>query len=145
MVIAVFVVIIDSRFYFFFSWFIYGALMFLLLLVLLFGNEINGAKSWFEFGNFSLQPSEFAKFGTALALAVYLSAKEARSDKSECHYPCIGNNSASGISDSSPARHGFHDCIFCIVPCSFQGRNESLYICIRFTNGDTFLSDLAYE
>jgi rod shape determining protein RodA len=74
-VIAIFVVIIDSRFYFFFSWFIYGALMFILLLVLLFGKEINGAKSWFEFGGFSLQPSEFAKFGTALALAVYLSAK----------------------------------------------------------------------
>ena len=77
LVIAIFVVIIDSRFYFFFSWFIYGALMFILLLVLLFGKEINGAKSWFEFGSFSLQPSEFAKFGTALALAVYLSAKAA--------------------------------------------------------------------
>ena len=74
-VIAIFVVIIDSRFYFFFSWFIYGALMLILILVLLFGKEINGAKSWFEFGSFSLQPSEFAKFGTALALAVYLSSK----------------------------------------------------------------------
>jgi rod shape determining protein RodA len=75
MVLAIFVVIIDSRFYFFFSWFIYGALMLLLILVLMLGKEINGAKSWFEFGSFSLQPSEFAKFGTALALAVYLSAK----------------------------------------------------------------------
>lgn len=75
MIIAVSVVIIDSRFYFFFSWFIYGALMFLLVIVLLFGSQINGARSWFEFGNFSFQPSEFAKFGTALALAVYLSSK----------------------------------------------------------------------
>jgi rod shape determining protein RodA len=75
LVIAIFVVIIDSRFYFFFSWFIYGALMFLLILVLLFGKEINGAKSWFEFRGFSVQPSEFAKVGTALALAVYLSSK----------------------------------------------------------------------
>ena len=74
-IIAVFVVTIDNRFYFFFSWFIYGALMLLLILVLLFGTEINGARSWFEFGSFSLQPSEFAKFGTALALAVYLSSK----------------------------------------------------------------------
>jgi rod shape determining protein RodA len=75
LVIAIFVVIIDSRFYFFFSWFIYGALMILLLLVLLFGSVVNGAKSWFEFGSFSLQPSEFAKFGTALALAYYLSSR----------------------------------------------------------------------
>jgi rod shape determining protein RodA len=75
MVIAVFIVIIDNRFYFFFSWFIYGACMLLLVLVLIFGKEINGARSWFEFGGFSLQPSELAKFGTALALASYLNTK----------------------------------------------------------------------
>jgi rod shape determining protein RodA len=75
-VIAVFVVIIDSRFYFFFSWFIYGFVMLLLVLVLVFGNEVNGAKSWFELGGLSLQPSEFAKFATALALAGYLNTKQ---------------------------------------------------------------------
>jgi rod shape determining protein RodA len=75
LVIAVFIVIIDNRFYFFFSWFIYGACMLLLILVLLVGKEINGARSWFEFGGFSLQPSELAKFGTALALASYLNNK----------------------------------------------------------------------
>ena len=75
LVIAVFIVIIDNRFYFFFSWFIYGACMLLLILVLIFGKEINGARSWFEFGGFSLQPSEMAKFGTALALASYLNNK----------------------------------------------------------------------
>jgi rod shape determining protein RodA len=75
LVIAVFIVIIDNRFYFFFSWFIYGACMLLLILVLIVGKEINGARSWFEFGGFSLQPSELAKFGTALALASYLNNK----------------------------------------------------------------------
>jgi rod shape determining protein RodA len=89
-VIAVFVVIIDSRFYFFFSWFIYGILMLMLLLVLLFGTEINGARSWFEFGNFSLQPSEFAKFGTALALAVYLSSKRHDLTKFNIFIPAVG-------------------------------------------------------
>jgi rod shape determining protein RodA len=88
-VIAIFVVIIDSRFYFFFSWFIYGALMLILLLVLLFGKEINGAKSWFEFGGFSLQPSEFAKFGTALALAVYLSSKRHDLTRLEIFIPAL--------------------------------------------------------
>lgn len=75
LVIAVFVVIIDNRFYFFFSWVIYGALMLLLMMLLIFGTEINGARSWFEFGGMSLQPSELAKFGTALALAGYLNTK----------------------------------------------------------------------
>jgi rod shape determining protein RodA len=75
LVVAVFVVIIDNRFYFFFGYFIYGAMILLLMLVLVFGREINGAKSWFELGPFSFQPSEFAKAGTALALARYLNSR----------------------------------------------------------------------
>ena len=75
LVIAVFVVVIDTRFYFFFAYYVYGLLMILLLIVLVLGKEVNGARSWFEFGSLSLQPSEFAKFGTALALAAYLSSK----------------------------------------------------------------------
>jgi len=74
-VLAVFIIIIDNRFYFFFSWFIYGISMLLLVLVVIFGKEINGARSWFEFGGISLQPSELAKFSTALALASYLNTK----------------------------------------------------------------------
>jgi rod shape determining protein RodA len=74
LVIAVFVVVIDTRFYFFFAYFIYGGLIFLLIMVLILGKDINGARSWFQFGSLSLQPSEFAKFGTALALAAYLNS-----------------------------------------------------------------------
>ena len=75
LILAVFITIIDNRFYFFFSWFIYGACMLLLVLVVIIGKEINGARSWFELGGISLQPSELAKFGTALALASYLNNK----------------------------------------------------------------------
>lgn len=74
-IVAVFVVIIDNRFYFFFGYFIYGAVILLLMLVLVFGREINGARSWFELGPFTIQPSEFAKAGTALALARYLNLR----------------------------------------------------------------------
>jgi rod shape determining protein RodA len=73
--VAVFIVIIDNRFYFFFGYFIYGGFILILALVLVFGREINGARSWFEFGSISLQPSEFAKVGTALALARYLNSR----------------------------------------------------------------------
>lgn len=74
-ILAIFIILIDNRFYFFFSWFIYGTCMLLLILVVIFGKEINGARSWFEFGAISLQPSELAKFGTALALASYLNTR----------------------------------------------------------------------
>lgn len=74
-ILAVFIVIIDNRFYFFFSYFIYAGLIFLLVLVLVLGKEIHGARSWFEFHGISFQPSEFAKFGTALAIARYLNLR----------------------------------------------------------------------
>ncbi len=76
LVIAVFVVVIDSRFYTFFAWFVYGFAILLLMLVLVLGREINGARSWFQIGTLSLQPSEFAKFSTALALAAYLNSRK---------------------------------------------------------------------
>ena len=41
---------------------------------LLFGREANGAKAWFEFGSFRMQPVEFVKIATALALARVMSA-----------------------------------------------------------------------
>ncbi len=71
---AFIILIIDSSFYVFFSWPIYALVIFSLLLVLVAGVEINGQKSWFIiWGDLRLQPSEFAKFGTALALAKLLS------------------------------------------------------------------------
>ena len=52
---------------------IYGITVFFLIMVLIFGNVINGARAWFSFGFFSFQPAEWAKFGTALAVSSYLS------------------------------------------------------------------------
>jgi len=73
--ILIFVIMmIDMKFFTSFSYIIYGATMLLLVLVLLFGTEISGAKSWIRFGSFALQPAEFAKFATSLALARYLSS-----------------------------------------------------------------------
>ncbi len=90
LVLAVFIVIIDVRFYFFFSWFIYIGIMLLLVLVLVFGREINGARSWFEFGQLSFQPSEFAKFGTALVLADFLSKRRQELTKLKVIIPSAG-------------------------------------------------------
>ncbi len=55
-----------------YSFVFYIAALFLLLLVLIFGKEIKGNRSWFAIGGFTLQPSEFAKFATGLALAKFL-------------------------------------------------------------------------
>ena len=52
---------------------IYGIVMGLLVLTLFLAVTVNGGKSWIDFGFFRFQPSEFAKFATALAIAKYLS------------------------------------------------------------------------
>ncbi|MEA1878930.1 MAG: rod shape-determining protein RodA [Bacteroidota bacterium] len=73
LVLGIIVLIIDSKFWVFFAYPVYGALVVLLVLVLFFGREINGATSWFFMGPFSIQPSEFAKMGTVLVVAKILS------------------------------------------------------------------------
>ncbi len=75
LVLGVFVMVTDNKLWFFFAWYIYGFFLLLLLLVLVVGKEINGARAWFDFGPFGLQPSEFAKFGTGLALASFLNSQ----------------------------------------------------------------------
>jgi rod shape determining protein RodA len=70
---AVAIILIDHRFFEFFSYFIYGFAILTLLAVLIAGKEINGSKSWFVLGGFQIQPSEFAKPAVALGLAKYLS------------------------------------------------------------------------
>lgn len=65
--------LMDWKFWSTFSFLFYALGIGLLLLVLIFGNEIKGSKSWFVFFGFSFQPSEFAKLATALAISTYLS------------------------------------------------------------------------
>jgi rod shape determining protein RodA len=72
-VLVIFLLAIDAKFYERFSSIIYIISLISLLGLFVFGKNINGATSWYGFGNFSLQPSEFAKAATALALAKYVS------------------------------------------------------------------------
>lgn len=72
-VIATIILMFDGQFFPTFAYPIFVALLLTLVGVLLFGAEVKGSKSWFKIGSFALQPSEFGKFATALALAKYLS------------------------------------------------------------------------
>lgn len=59
----------DSKFFVEFAYIIFGFSLFLLLFVLFFGKEVNGAKAWLEIGPVRLQPAEITKFAVSLSVA----------------------------------------------------------------------------
>jgi rod shape determining protein RodA len=72
-VLILLILLIDAKFFSTFSYWFYVATIVVLIFVLLFGKTVAGSKSWFQVGSFAIQPAEFAKFATALALARFLS------------------------------------------------------------------------
>ena len=67
--VAFVILIIEWRFFDTLSFVLYGITIISLIAVLFFAKETGGANSWFKIGDFKIQPSEFAKFTTSLALA----------------------------------------------------------------------------
>lgn len=70
--IGLLILLVDEKFFYAFSYPIYIITILLLLAVLAFATTVKGSSSWIEIGGFRMQPAEFAKFGTSLALARYL-------------------------------------------------------------------------
>jgi rod shape determining protein RodA len=76
--IGLLILLVDEKFFYAFAYPIYGLTILLLLAVLAFATTVKGSSSWIEIGGFRMQPAEFAKFGTALALARYMSGFNVR-------------------------------------------------------------------
>ena len=74
LVLALVILSIDSKFFSTFSYLFYGLTILSLAAVLLIGTTISGSRSWFQIGSFAIQPAEFAKFATCLALARFLTS-----------------------------------------------------------------------
>lgn len=65
--------LLDDRFYDTFAYVVYAALILLLFVTIFNPHQIKGSRSWLVLGPLRLQPAEFAKFATALALAKFMS------------------------------------------------------------------------
>ena len=72
LVVGFMILLIDAKFFNAFAYIFYGLSIASLLMVLAIGSKISGSTSWIQLGPLTFQPSELAKFGTALALAHYL-------------------------------------------------------------------------
>jgi rod shape determining protein RodA len=81
LIIILIILIVDMRFYETFAYVIFSGIMLLLLAVPIIGKEVAGNKSWLGVGAFGIQPSEFAKFATALAVAKFIGSVGFRMDQ----------------------------------------------------------------
>ena len=77
-VLALMILVIDGKFYAAFSYAIYAVFILLLISTFAFSRDVKGSFGWIDIGSFKLQPAEFAKFATSMALAKYLSTLDIR-------------------------------------------------------------------
>ena len=73
-VLGFILLLLDDRFYDTFAYAIFAVLLLLLIATIFNPHSIKGSRSWLVLGPLRLQPAEFAKFATALALAKFMSA-----------------------------------------------------------------------
>jgi len=71
--IIVIILSLEAKFYERFASIVYIVAILSLLGLFVFGKDVNGARSWYGIGSMTIQPSEFAKFATSLAVAKYIS------------------------------------------------------------------------
>ena len=90
--VGIFILFFNWKFFEGFAYLIYVLSLLSLIGVLLFGIEVNGAKSWFDFGFIRIQPVEFAKVSCCLALAKFLSRLNMsleRTKNTTCSWPSV--------------------------------------------------------
>lgn len=79
-IIILAIIIIDMRFYETFAYLFFAIILFVLILIPFIGKEVGGNKAWLGVGSFGVQPSEFAKFITAMAVAKFIGSVGFRMD-----------------------------------------------------------------
>ena len=81
MLIGIVILLIDKQLIQHYAYYFYLLCLVLMVLVLLIGTEISGAKAWIKIGEFSIQPTEFMKVATALALAKFFNEGKTSTEK----------------------------------------------------------------
>lgn len=84
------ILMLEDKIYDWFAYIFYALMMLLLLVTPFLAEDINGSYSWLKFGSVSLQPAEFAKFSTALAVAKYMNVHGFSMNRLKCSLPVVG-------------------------------------------------------
>lgn len=88
--IGLLILLVDEKFFYAFAYALYGISIGLLVAVLVIGTAVKGSNSWIEIAGFRLQPAEFAKFTTALALAKFLGGFQIKFSDKKVQYISFG-------------------------------------------------------
>ena len=86
LVIGCAIMLLDYRLYEAYAYPIYGVVILVLILTIFIAPDIKGSRSWLSFGPVSLQPAEFGKFATALALAKLFDSYNFRLNQKPSNY-----------------------------------------------------------
>jgi rod shape determining protein RodA len=89
-VLAIVILLLDSKFFNSLAVPLYVITLLLLILVLFVGRNVGGNQAWIPIGSFRLQPSEFAKFSTCLLLAHYLTSNNIKIQDISTQAMCAG-------------------------------------------------------
>lgn len=84
------ILMLEDRIYDLFAYLFYAAMMILLLVTPFLAEDTKGSYSWLKFGSVSLQPAEFAKFATALALAKFIDMSGFTINRLKYSVPVVG-------------------------------------------------------
>ncbi len=90
LVLGFFILMLEDKFYDWFAYLFYFGMMVLLLITPFIAEDTKGSYSWIKFGSVSLQPAEFAKFATALALAKFMNAYGFTMNQLKYSLPVVG-------------------------------------------------------
>lgn len=71
--IAILILLMKGQYFSYLAYPVYLFCLLIMIAVLFVGTDISGAHAWIKIGNFTIQPTEFCKFGSALALAKFFS------------------------------------------------------------------------
>ncbi len=90
LVLGFIILMVEDKIYDWFAYIFYAAMMLLLLVTPFLAQDIKGSYSWIKFGSISLQPAEFAKFATALALAKFIGSFHFTMSRLKYSLPVVG-------------------------------------------------------
>jgi len=144
--VAVFILLTDSKFFTTIANMLYMAGILLMLLTFVIGKDISGSKSWIAIGGgFNLQPAELCKVFTALALAKYLSRQETEFYKVRSHLIAFAITLAPAMLSIAQKETGLALVYFSFFLVMYREGLPVSYLIVGFSAAVLFVAAIVVE